>query len=439
MVERSFSGTLLRFHALGVPVRVELSFLIMTFLLGSSRRSSPEKLLSWLFVVFVSVLVHELGHALVGRRFGLAPAVRLYGWGGLTSFTGALWLSRSRRLAIALAGPAVGIVFGVLCWLVKSRVPASAAWAQHLLTDFFYASAVWGCVNLVPILPLDGGLAFEAILGMITPRHEAQGARLVSAITGIGVGAFALHHRWAMMGVVGLWLGIDNVRALVRARREARDEEVIARYRPVFSKLIDERDGTALSATAEAALGETSSDRGRTWALENLAVGRVLAGALDEAVAALAHASPAQPPSATIEGFVVRAVVTRRKLDLAGTDAAASSQDDDDTWVRAVKVLRAPVGDDIDAVSFGRIREAAEILLADGEAARIGEALLERAPDPDLAFAVASAWGRAGDAARAVRIAMQAVALGFRDWDRVAAQPELVRRAFAEAQPSGEG
>jgi stage IV sporulation protein FB len=71
MIDRSFDGTLIRFRAFGVPVRVEATFLATTVILGASRLSSAESFARWLGVVFVSILVHELGHALVGRRFGL--------------------------------------------------------------------------------------------------------------------------------------------------------------------------------------------------------------------------------------------------------------------------------------------------------------------------------------------------------------------------------
>jgi hypothetical protein len=83
--------------------------------------------------------------------------------------------------------------------------------------------------------------------------------------------------------------------------------------------------------------------------------------------------------------------------------------------------------DDLDSVGYARVREAGEVLGRDGEAARVGERLFDRAPDPDLAFALACAWARAGNAARSADFAARAVALGFRAWER------------AEAALTGEG
>jgi hypothetical protein len=74
----------------------------------------------------------------------------------------------------------------------------------------------------------------------------------------------------------------------------------------------------------------------------------------------------------------------------------------------------------MDAVDFARAREAAEVLGREADAARLGEALFDEAPDPDLAFVLASLWAGAGRARWAERWAAKAAALGFRDRERAA-------------------
>jgi Zn-dependent protease len=420
MLEGSFARTL-RFSVLGIPVEVELTFLFTTLLLAGSRRQTTGAFVTWLAVVFVSILLHELGHAFVGRTFGLTPTIRIYGWGGLTSWTAGGPLSHLRSLLVSMAGPAVGIAVGTACFLIKDRVDPGNARLHGVLDDLVFVNAVWGFVNLAPILPLDGGQACEAVWGMIAPRHAAQGARAVSTLTGLGAGALALTHGWTIPGAYAVWLGLDSARRFQGAREAVRDEALIARLTPVFSGAIDAGDGPAIIAAAAEALRAARTAYVRTWLLENLALGRAMTGAFDAAAEALAAAPPARPPAVKIEAFVVAAAARARQaatfaeLGLPAREGIAG-----EPWEEALERLRDPSQEAPDAELFGQLREAAEILRRDGDAARVGELLFEKAPDPDLALALACCWARAGDAGRATGYAVKAVELGQRDWERLA-------------------
>jgi hypothetical protein len=185
-----------------------------------------------------------------------------------------------------------------------------------------------------------------------------------------------------------------------------------------------------------------------TWGATNLVPVRPLDAAIafravcqriavDEAARALSAAAAGERPSLAVEAFVVTIAVGQRQR--AAGRVAPSAEDDrarapheadqDDPWLEALTALRRPAGGAIDAVLFGRVREAAEVLLRDVEAARIGEALLDGAPDPDLAFALSCAWARAGDTGRAAGLAVRAIELGFRDWERATEAPELAKLA----------
>ena len=73
----------LNFHLFGIPVRICPWFWVAAVLLGS-RSPGPVSLLIWVAAMLVSILVHELGHAAVLRRFGFPTWITLYGFGGLT-------------------------------------------------------------------------------------------------------------------------------------------------------------------------------------------------------------------------------------------------------------------------------------------------------------------------------------------------------------------
>src|SRR5258708_22463728 len=90
-----------------IPVRVLPSFFLVTLLFNLS--ANPSVLAVWMAVVFVSVLLDELGHASAGLAFGLEPRVHLHGMGGATSLAAAAPLPPRPRVAIRLPGP-VGAV-----------------------------------------------------------------------------------------------------------------------------------------------------------------------------------------------------------------------------------------------------------------------------------------------------------------------------------------
>src|SRR5438552_41392 len=106
-----------------IPIRVDPSFLLLGLILANSRLSEPALLVEWLVVVFVSILVHEFGHALTGRTFGLTPQIQLYSMGGLTSWSDGRNVTPPQSIAISLAGPGAGFLFGGVVYLLVTLVP----------------------------------------------------------------------------------------------------------------------------------------------------------------------------------------------------------------------------------------------------------------------------------------------------------------------------
>ena len=75
-----------RFSVAGIPVRVSPFFWLVTLLFGASGGTDAVGLLTWVAVVFVSILIHEMGHALVQRYYGWEPSIILYQMGGLATY-----------------------------------------------------------------------------------------------------------------------------------------------------------------------------------------------------------------------------------------------------------------------------------------------------------------------------------------------------------------
>ncbi len=184
------------FRLLGMPVRIHPFFWVTTLILGMGGGSTPPAVvISWVVAVLLSILVHELGHAVVQRHFGGHPRITLYGLGGLAACDDCDRSSRAQIL-ISLAGPGAGFLLALLLLIVLRAVghqsvhtlfaqpPAGAVgglgfyWkpfaSPHLdrmIWNLLYINMMWGAVNLLPIYPLDGGRVSREICLMGDPRR----------------------------------------------------------------------------------------------------------------------------------------------------------------------------------------------------------------------------------------------------------------------------
>ena len=108
----------LRFSIAEIPVRVHPLFWVIAILLGS-RSSTLIDILIWIVAIFVSILIHELGHALAMRQFGQRSQIILHATGGLTVPEPVAWgtglanvaLTPNQEIFITLAGPGAGFLF----------------------------------------------------------------------------------------------------------------------------------------------------------------------------------------------------------------------------------------------------------------------------------------------------------------------------------------
>ncbi len=166
-------------------MRIEPAFLVIIAILGINPVDpQPLFIASWVLIATVSILVHELGHAVVFRVFGIRPSITLHGFGGLTSGTGAL--SPGREIAVSLAGPLSALVLLGLpaVWLERSGT-ISTYEMEVFVSQAVWINIGWSLLNLVPVLPLDGGHVFEAIAEVVAKGRGTRIAQIVS----VGVAA----------------------------------------------------------------------------------------------------------------------------------------------------------------------------------------------------------------------------------------------------------
>ena len=206
----------LQFSIAGIPVRVHPLFWVIALLLGSNS-GHPLMIVVWVIVVFISILVHELGHAFAFRRFGQSSHILLHMTGGLTVPESMPWgggyasvgLTPNQHIFVSLAGPfagfalaglsiAVGAALGgeIILSTILGFIPFPIVFIpafNGILTDIFitilWVNIFWGAINLLPVYPLDGGHVSRYFLIQRDPWNGLRISLWISVITG---GALAM-------------------------------------------------------------------------------------------------------------------------------------------------------------------------------------------------------------------------------------------------------
>lgn len=212
-----------RFTLFRVPIEIQPWFWITAALFGGALYATDQigliRTLIYVVVITVSILVHEFGHALTGRRLGGgAPKIVLWAFGGLAYNQGAR-LDRNQQFWMVFMGPGAGFILLAVTvalvflmygpqgglWITTAAAfnPAAAnavaaptvgvvdLFQNHLPRYFVFESLIWinfwwGVLNLLPVLPLDGGRIAEL---WVKPLHKVL---LLSAVTGAVVAAVGL-------------------------------------------------------------------------------------------------------------------------------------------------------------------------------------------------------------------------------------------------------
>jgi stage IV sporulation protein FB len=198
----------LRCRLAGVGVRVTPLFWLSSAILGIRYLADPNGgslgyFLFWMTAVLVSVLLHELGHVLACRLFGLQPEVVLSGLGGVT--LGIDELKRPwQRLVTLLAGPAMGflIVAGIwgITFIPFPQVLRDWGWDTSIATGIailLWINLYWSVLNVVPLWPLDGGrMACEIGEGLFGRKGRVAGVVLSIITAGLLAVGLVIQLSW---------------------------------------------------------------------------------------------------------------------------------------------------------------------------------------------------------------------------------------------------
>jgi stage IV sporulation protein FB len=213
----------INFALFGIPIRIHPFFWIIGLLLGMNN--TVPGMLVWIAAFFLGILVHELGHALVMRAFGLHPWITLYGMGGMASYDPAEARharadSTLRQIIISAAGPGAG-------FMLAAAVVAGILLSGHgfgeivgnlqltwFITDILFVTVVYGILNLLPIFPLDGGQISREILLKLMPRNGIHHSLMLSIVTAGSLALFGLLQGEIYLAFLFGYLAFSSYQAL---------------------------------------------------------------------------------------------------------------------------------------------------------------------------------------------------------------------------------
>lgn len=218
----------LRFSLFGIPVVFSPQVGLLAgvfFLLGLSWGWSLPLIGAVIAIAVVSILVHELGHAVAARILGLQVlSITIHGLGGVTRHQQAR--GPIGALVVSLAGPAAG--FGLAAAGLVLTLLSLPGLLGDAAAQLLFLNVLWSVFNLLPIYPLDGGNALSQVLQLVLAPGTAWpltwGIGLVGAvalaIAALSMGEmfitlFAGSYAYQNFSMLQLW------RSKVREAREA--------------------------------------------------------------------------------------------------------------------------------------------------------------------------------------------------------------------------
>ena len=423
---------------LGIPTRIEGSFFVLSFFLGASRGRNLPLLLEWMLVVFVSVLLHELGHALVARKFGLSPSIKLYSMGGLTSWDSEVTLTPLKHLLISLAGPAAGFLLGCIVFVAGPAVLGSSP-SQLLAvaySDLLWVNLGWGIFNLLPMLPLDGGQVLVTLEEWISKRKSRLVSHIISLMVALGITYLALSLRSMWIAILGGWFVYTNGGALVQKLQTFRDQKI----RPLLDQARDALSKSefdkALVLTRQAQK-EARTPSVRIEAAQLLIFILIHQRQFKEAEEELIKFNGVFGEDSYLKGlfyFQKEEMATaiphlRLAFDRSPTEQLGmilyQALIDEKSWVEALELCGHPVLSDVSWKLYVNLLNEAFASSEFRVAAQAGSLAFEKQPDPNVAYNIACSLARDSEITKACEWLERAIDSGFNNKDLMATDSDL--------------
>jgi stage IV sporulation protein FB len=194
-----------------IPVRISPFFWVIAGVIGYINSRTLWGTVMWIVVILVSILIHEYGHAITSKMFGQTPRIELIAFGGLTYPAGKK-ITKGKEFLVVLMGPAFG--FGL--FLIASGILTLSAITANAYAFYFFkilqlVNLFWTILNLVPVMPLDGGQLMRIIFEVCSKKNGMRYAMGSSIVIGVIAAVFFLFLRFYIVGVLFFILGFQNI------------------------------------------------------------------------------------------------------------------------------------------------------------------------------------------------------------------------------------
>lgn len=205
----------------GIDVHIHATFLLLLAYFGFVYWAQTGTVagvvtgLALICLLFLCVLLHEYGHALTARRFGIGTRhITLLPIGGVALLE-SMPKDPRQEIIVALAGPAVNVVIAAGIWLLLGLGGLPGALfelnlaATGILPALLAANLILAVFNLLPAFPMDGGRVLRAFLAMRMDRVRAtRMAASIGQAIAIGFGVLGLFgNPFLILIAVFVWIG----------------------------------------------------------------------------------------------------------------------------------------------------------------------------------------------------------------------------------------
>lgn len=201
-----------------IPIHIFPLFWLLIVALGWLNSETILGTAIWAVVITISVLIHEYGHALTARIFGQEAEINLVGLGGLTKRTGPK-IKKWQEFFVILDGPLAGFALFFIAYKLQPIFnPEQYKIIAYGLKVGVYVNLFWTVLNLLPILPLDGGHLMRVVLEGVLGVNGLKVSMLISIGIAAAVSLLLFLDQSFLGGALFLMFAFESYRSWTELR-----------------------------------------------------------------------------------------------------------------------------------------------------------------------------------------------------------------------------